>query len=141
MSPAAIGLAVCAALVAGCQDATGPQEILEVGVVGFFNEGDPYMEVPDTVDAGVPFTLVARTYGNSCVRLGPTDVVQGPSAAVVVPYDYTVLSGGPCQDELNSFDHEVVLVFSSEGSATVTVQGRISPGDSFQAFSRQVWVR
>lgn len=128
-------------LLLSCGDSTGPEEVLEVGVVGFFNESDPFIAAPDTVDAGVPFALVARTYGNGCVRLGPTEVVQGASAAVVVPYDHRRISGGPCQDSLNSFDHETVLVFSVHGPATVTVEGRVSPGDTAQAFSRQIWVR
>ena len=129
------------ALLMGCGDMTGPEEVLEVGVVGFFNESDPFIVVPDTVDSGVPFDLVTRTYGNGCVRLGPTEIVQGASAAVVIPYDHRRISGTPCQDSLNSFDHEAVLVFSAQGSATVTIEGRVNPGDTAQAFSRQIWVR
>ena len=134
-------LASSTVLLAGCEDATGPDETLEIGVLGFFNEGDPFIAVPDSVDSAVPFTLVTRTYGNGCVRLGPTEVIQGPSAAVVVPYDYGQISSTPCDDSLNSFEHEAVLVFSVPGTATVTIQGRISPGDTVQVFSRQIWVR
>ena len=128
-------------LFMGCQDATAPDDILEIGRVGFFNEEDPFITVPDTVDSGVPFTLVVRTYGNGCVRLGPTEVVQGVSTAIVVPHDYRRVSDLVCDDSLNSFDHETTLVFSMEGRATVTIEGRVTEGEATQAFSRLVWVR
>lgn len=109
--------------------------------MGYYGESDPHIVAPDSVDAGSEFSLVTRTYGNACVRLGPTEVTQGASAAIVVPSDYRRISGGPCQDELLSFDHEVVLLFSERGVATITLKGRVSPGDSAQAFSREIWVR
>lgn len=116
-------------------------EATVVGIVEF--HGDPVViDVPDTVDASVPFTVGVRTYGGGCERIGPTEVTVEAQSAVVVPYDYTQSAEDvACTAELKTFEHQVALRLDVPGQATVTIRGRELPSGDVREYPRQVWVR
>jgi hypothetical protein len=119
-----------------------PEERLVVGAVAFYAVGDPFIDLPDTVDASVPFAVTVHTYGGGCERIGPTETTVEASAALVVPYDYTVSSPGiACTDILNVFQHVAVLRLDLAGAATVTIRGREEPSGALREYPRPVWVR
>ena len=125
---------------AGCYAGTGPGEGLHVAVIGFFFEDAPRITVPDTVTAGQSFTVTVDSYGNACVRLGPTEVDVIPGGAVVTPLDF-VATGGICADILLTFEHEASLSLTDFGAHTVVVRGREMPNGPVVNFPHEVWVR
>ena len=135
-APRAISSTACGALL---EPPSG--EALIVGTVAF--HGDPVViEVPDTVVAGVPFTVGVHTYGGGCERMGPTELTVDARSAVVVPYDFTETGDDvACTAILKTFDHEVALRLDVPGEATVTIRGREEPSNTVREYPRRVWVR
>lgn len=135
-----LGSLVCTAALAGCSDGIRPVERLDVAVIGYFFEDAPRIAVPDTVTVGQPFTVAVESYGNSCVRLGRTEVAVVPGGAVVTPLDF-VATGGPCQDILLTFRHQASVSLNSVGASRVVVRGREVPEGPILDFPHEVWVR
>lgn len=127
-------------LAAACYDPLGPREELVIGTVAFYSQPVD-IDVPDTVQADVPFAVRVRTYGGGCERIGPTEVTNQDGGALVVPRDFTKTGPGlVCTDVLKSFEHEAQVVLQTPGSATITVRGRVEPDDRIEDFVRQVIV-
>jgi hypothetical protein len=132
----AILLVACVA----CSDSSGPNEYLVVGAISGYDTDDPQFEIPDTVTAGVPFTATVHTYGDGCNRVGPTEVETDSLGLVITPYDHAGVGTGNCPTYLQVMAHEVSLVFSTPGPATVRVRG-VDIADEPVEFSRSTWVR
>ena len=131
-----------ACLVAGlaCSDGLEPIEALDVAVIGYYIDDAPRITVPDTVTAGEPFAVTVESFGNSCVRLGETEVGIVSGGAVVTPLDF-VTRGGICEDILLTFEHEASVTLVEAGSSTVVVRGRAVPGGPIMNFPYTVWVK
>lgn len=114
------------ALGAGLTACT-PREEGEHRVVGVIDGGGTSLDalvVPDTVRAGVPFTITVSTFGSSCLRPdGAAAQVSGLSASVT-PYDVAPPVDAVCPANLRAFPREVTLVFATPGAATVQLHGR-----------------
>lgn len=137
----AVALAFASGMVAGCYDPIGPEDRLEIGTAWFYFQ-PAVVDIPDTVDAGVPFDVMVRTFGGGCDRIGPTEVARGATEAVVVPMDYTLV--GPnlaCPDILRSFDHETTVTFANPGEGRVVIRALREPEDTVETLTRTVWVR
>lgn len=95
----------------------------------------PGVVAPDTVRAGVPFSVVVVTVGaTTCWRPAGAEVVEQPASAAVTPLDFT--AEGPhtaCGDALVELSRTVGLVFRQPGEATLRVHGRRVVGAEFQA--------
>lgn len=127
-------------LATACYDPLGPREELVIGTVAFYSE-PVEIDVPHTVQAGVPFPVQVRTYGGGCERIGPTEVTSRDGGALVVPRDFTTTGPGiACADVLKWFDHEAQVVLQTPGSSTVTIRGRVEPDDRIEDFVRTVVV-
>lgn len=131
---------VCTVSLGGCSDAVAPVESLQIAVIGDFSDDAPRIAVPDTVAVGQPFSVTVESYGNSCVRLGRTEVAVLPGGAVVTPLDF-VSTGGICRDVLLTFRHEASLSLDSIGMNRVFVRGREVPEGPILTFTHEVWVR
>lgn len=138
--PVGLAILVCTASLAACSDGVSPVERLDVAVIGYFFDDSPRITVPDTVTAGQAFTVAVESYGNSCVRLGRTEVAVLPGGAVVTPLDF-VTTAGVCQDVLLTFRHEASLSLNSAGLNRVWVRGREVPEGPIRDFMHEVWVR
>lgn len=119
-----LALAVLASSTFSCSSGTAPEEEQRVGLIAGFNQDDPRIQVPDTVDAGDSFLVEVSTYGNGCYRQGETEVEANGSSAVVTPWDYVDVSGRACPDILLEFLHQATIRFDLPGTRTVTVVGR-----------------
>ena len=134
-------LLALAGLLAACDDPTGPDEVLVVGTVDFYEE-PVVIEVPDTVAAGEPFAVGVRTYGGGCERLGPTEVEALEDGVRVTPRDWTTVDPDvACTTELKLFEHEATLTWSTPGEITVRIRGREEPAGVERTFARTVVVR
>jgi hypothetical protein len=108
--------------------------------------GEQLIGAPDTVTAGVPFTVVVTSFGSSsCTRPdGATLSVDGAVANITV-WDRVQVSGG-CTDDLRAFPRDVTVQFSGAGTARIRVTGRplaLPPAgaDSLIVLERSVLVR
>jgi len=115
----------------------------QLALIEFY--GDPLvLQVPDTVAVGSPFEVTVRTYGGGCIDEGDTEVSVAGQAATVRPYDVFVTYLPPnyaCTSDLKLYTHRALLRFEQVGPATVTVHGRVRPGDSAVAVHQTVHVR
>lgn len=129
-------------LAAACESPVSPDEILVVGTLSHEPDFGPAIEVPDSVDAGQAFTVIVRTVGSGCERMGPTETVADASAATVTPYDYTRDRGSGiiCDAILKLFQHEASVRFPDAGQATVLVRANDGTGEIVEQ-ERAVWVR
>jgi hypothetical protein len=133
------------AVSAGCRLHTDNEVRRErqLALIEFY--GDPVvLAIPDTVAVGSPFEVTVRTYGGGCIDPGDTEVSLTGQAATVRPYDVFVTDLPPnyvCNDDLRLYTHRATLRFDQRGPATVTVRGRVRPGDSAIAVQRSVHVR
>lgn len=126
-------------LLAGCDMLVEPEEGVRTGVISFYD--DPAVAiVPETVDAGVPFDVSIRTYGNGCMRQGETAVQTGGAVVDVRPRD--IHSGANvCTDILNIFEHVAQVVLAEPGTAVVRFHGLQLPEDVPLTIERTVVVR
>lgn len=134
------------AFALGCNLPTWVEEVRVVGVVVGFQDDDPHIVVPDTVQAGADFTVSVRTYGGGCERQGSTELEVDGLGATVTPYDITLRGVNvACTAVLKSFTHKATLRFVESGTARVTVRGReggrAGHGDGLVTFERTVVVR
>lgn len=115
----------------------------QLGLIQFYH--DPLLvQIPETVAVASPFEVTVRTYGGGCIDQGDTEVSVAGDAATIRAYDIFVTYLPPnhaCTDDLRFYTHRALIRFEQSGSATVTVQGRIRPGDSTIAVQRTVRVR
>lgn len=89
--------------------------------------GDPVLEVPDTVDAGVPFDVVVRTYGpTTCWKAAGGDVARTDSTLRLVPYDIDeeATRDRLCGNAVIRLPRTFSASFPRAGTATVRVTGR-----------------
>lgn len=100
----------------------GVQEEPRVGVIAGFHTDDPRVDVPDSVQVATPFPVTMRTYGNGCVRRGGVEVEAGEDRVTLTPWDY-VRFGETCSDELQTFEHEVVMQVEVAREVQVVVRG------------------
>lgn len=107
--------------------ACGLLEEDEHRVIGVIEEDgisfDPLV-VPDTVRAGLPFTITVSTSGSSCLRPDGAATRVSELMASVTPYDVTPASGSICPADLRALSRAVTLVFGTPGVATVHLHGR-----------------
>jgi hypothetical protein len=101
------------------------------------------VSAPASVTAGQPFTVVVHTIGpSSCTREGDTRLSLGATTADVAPFD--IHRRGPgvgCAEMVYRLSHEVQVVFTQPGTATVRVHGVREPGGGTVTLTRTVDVR
>lgn len=102
---------------------------------GAMAEPETVVSAPDTVDAGMPFTVTITTIGASgCWREdGALESVSGLTATLT-PHDRVIeeIDGMPvsCTGALVSLPRDMSLTFRQTGSATLRVIGRrVTNGD------------
>lgn len=142
------------ALLAACDAAapSSPLRLLEGGEVARAEVGfvdgpfatppgvDPrsrWIQWPESVTAGIPFTVTVRTAGSRCRDTAHTELSYsgGDQTALVVPYDVaqqpapvaandTSATDYHCPDDLRMLERRVTLRFDSPGIATIVLRGR-----------------
>ena len=134
--PAAAGLLAAQA----CSLLLPDREKREAAVLEHY--GDPArVTVPQTVAAGVPFTVRVSSYGGGCVRSGGTDVSGQGNTVDVRPYDLrTTGENVVCTSDLKMYDHDVTLSLPTPGTGTIRIHGRRLPGDEPVVIERTVTV-
>jgi hypothetical protein len=82
--------------------------------------------VPDTVAINTDFNISVVTYGGSCDRIGPTDVIPLPNGTVdFKPFDITEITPDkPCPLVIQTFTHTGTLKVSEVGPKSITLWGR-----------------
>lgn len=142
-----LGTLVAAIGCVGCASPTESESVVVPGVIAT-GSGFPVrvLAAPDTVTAGVPFTVTVTTFGSgSCTRPSPTLATVGPALADLSVWDLQRV-GVPCTDDLRSFPRDVSLTFTGTGVATIRVRGRslartAAGQDSVVVIERPVVVR
>jgi hypothetical protein len=125
---------LCLLTLGACSQTTAPGDHASLHwtrVVGFVDSGGisaSPLRTPDTVRAGVPFTITVSTFGSSCIRPAGANVEMGPLGADVTPYD-SLPAGPPCLPDWWSFPRDVVVTVATPGVATVRLRGRGFTGD------------
>ena len=117
-------LLVLIALLAACD---GSRMERKVGIIESDTSlGEEVISAPETVQAGVPFEVIVRTFGGSCIDPDGLEVNMERNLAVLVPYDlYTIPGRGvDCPLIFEAESHTAQLTFSEPGSATIRVEGR-----------------
>lgn len=110
-----------------------------VGVIAGAGEGAVVIDAPETVPAGVPFTVVVNSFGSSsCVQPDGVESATGAAAATITPYDL-VSEGVPCTKDHAARPHPVTLTFTEPGPARITARG-MAPGGGWTTVSREVQV-
>ena len=114
----------------------------QLALLGFYH--DPIVvDAPATASVSIPFDITVRTYGGSCIDQGDTEVSVTGLRADIRPYDHFVTHLPPryaCPDILHVYTHRATVRFDQSGTATVTVHGRVRPGDAAIAVQRTVRV-
>lgn len=84
-----------------------------------------WIDWPESVRAGEPFTVTVRTAGTRCRDVARTDqsVVDAGRTIVVVPHD-ALQDVEMCPDDLVFLERRVTLRFDAPGTATIVVRGR-----------------
>jgi len=119
--------ALLPALVAGLAACSSFVDEAEHRVVGLIDEAGTSFDalvVPDTVRAGIPFTVTVSTFGSSCLRPDGADTQVVGSIADVTPYDVGPPSGFVCTADFRAFPRVVTLTFDAPGEAVVRLHGR-----------------
>jgi hypothetical protein len=117
---------------------------LQLGILQFRSH-PIVVSIPDSVVAGVAFSVQIRTYGggNGCLaKKGYLELFRSEASVDMAPFDsvHVPQPGELCTLDLVFFLHEVDLSFPEAGDATVTVYGRKVPGDKPIAVTRTVRV-
>ncbi len=109
---------------------------LQPGILQFYD--DPVLiDVPQSAAVGKPVMIAVKTYGGGCITRGETRLTQSGLSVEIAPFD-KVTEPGPqeaCTDDLRIFEHDVVVMFDTPGSAKVVIQGREWPKN--REFSRE----
>lgn len=129
-----LGCAFIMAAFLGCTSPFGAERQWErqVGTIEIGGTQEPPIQLPDTVEQGVPFASTVVTFGSgSCVRADGADVNVSALTAHITPYDL-VATTGSCTRDLAAYPREVTLQFDEVGEATVWVHGRGLQGEPTQ---------
>jgi len=98
------------------------------------------LQTPDTVRAGVAFSVTVSTYGGTgCIRPDQSDVGRAPSSASITVYDSLWVGSPPCLPDWHQYPRTLELRFDLAGSAFVRLHGR--GADSTLTFQRAITVR
>lgn len=122
----------------GCASPLGPEHQWErqIGMIEIGGAQQPPIELPDTVEQGVPFASTVVTFGSStCARADGADVHVGGLTAHITPYDLVAVTG-VCTADLGPHPREVTLRFDQAGEAVVRVLGRDELGEPTQYEAR-----
>jgi len=95
-------------------------------IVGVIESGDgllPLPILPDTVQAGVPFTATVSTFGSPCTRPDGTDVQTTGLVADLIPYDLLPPPETVCEASITAFPRSVTLIFTTQGAGLVRLHG------------------
>ena len=123
-----------------CEGPFGPDVERRVGVISFY--GDPIViEAPDTVQEGVPFSVMIRAYGDSCINPGGVEVQVSNLVADVTPYVLVYTGPRVCDSILKWIDQEAFVTLTSSGAAEVRFHGKEHPADSLITVTREVVVK
>jgi hypothetical protein len=116
MSALAAGLTACS---------TSPDQG-EHRAIGLIEPGGSFdaLVVPDTVRAGIPFTITVWTFGTPCVRPDGVAAQVSGLVASVTPYVVEPPSDAICPAVLQASPRTVTLAFDTPGAATVRLHGR-----------------
>ncbi len=106
----------------------------------FFHSNPPSVIIPDTVQAGTPFTVTVRTFGDGCYSFARTEIEMDGMAAEIRPYD-SRKTDVACPEILLTIEHTATLRFDTPGLATVRVVGRRTPSEAEDRLEKQVVVR
>ena len=110
----------------GCSNPNSPTWTRDMGTIGIHQHAaTPGVLIsPDTVRAGVPFTVTVTTYGSSsCTRPDESDVTTFGFLIEVIPFDQR-LTRGVCTDDLRAFPRAVTVTFPQPGRGLLRVRGR-----------------
>jgi hypothetical protein len=111
----------------------------ELGALEY--HGDPaVVNVPAEGEAGRPFEVTVRTYGDGCTEKGRTEVEVAGGRAIVRPYDYH-RQRVDCPSILGLFDHTAMVQFEVPGTFEVVIEGRSVPSYEVIRVTRTVHVR
>lgn len=103
--------------------------------------GQPVLvNVPDTVQAGLSFQVLVRTYGNDCVSDGGTKVRESSLFADITPYDVIYTGPSVCDDILKMIDHQATVTLQKPGVAQIRIRGKQMLEDSLVIAVREVVV-
>jgi hypothetical protein len=145
----AFSLLVLCVLVASCRQLSPdrPRSVREPAYIRFLatppNYG-PLLDAPDTVAAGVPFTVTVRTYGGGCIDRGDTEVGVAGQTVEVRPFDVfqtDLPDNYYCPSVLVFYTHTASVRLDHSAVVTLRAIGRVMPGDSTTAIERSVVVR
>src|SRR5467141_1683469 len=81
------------AVLAACTSVSDEGEYRVVGLIDEAGTSFDALVVPDTVRAGIPFTVTVSTFGSSCLRPDGSDAQVFGLIANVTPYDVAPQSG------------------------------------------------
>jgi hypothetical protein len=87
----------------------------------WYDNSQPVLEAPDTVLAGVPFSIVVRTHGGGPIIRGGAEVRAASGGVEVRPWDVDVGGG---HDSFWRLPRRVSIVFNEKGAGLLTVSGR-----------------
>lgn len=111
----------------------------ELGVIEYY--GDPaVVSVPAEGEAGQPFEVTIRTYGDGCAEKGRAEVEVAGDRAVVRPFDHH-RQRVDCPSIVGMFDHTATVRFDAPGTYEVVIEGRSLPADEVIRVTRAVEVR
>lgn len=102
------------------------------------------IDAPDTVAAGVPFSVTVPSFGDGCIARGDTQVEIGDMVVQLRPFDIFTTSmpkNDACTRRLALYDHTASVRLDKPGVAIIRAIGRVDPGDSTTTLERQVIVR
>ena len=76
--------------------------------------------------AGVPITVVVRTFGSSsCDRPAGMDVVTGTATVTFTPWVTARTAGAICTEDLRAWEHQATVVFPTAGPVRLSAYGVI----------------
>lgn len=138
-------------LAAACTNITGADDKVVDGVryerrpsvLGYAHGTAPNIVAPDTVQAGVPFSVTVTTYGGGCIMPGETATIRSTSTVEVRPFEWFVAAGQnvACTDDLRILPHTVSVTLPTPGTATLRVIGRQQPEGATISLERLLVVR
>ena len=121
-------LSAAALLAAACSPTAedGTRYEREPAVISWITGSDPapqsQVQVPATVQAGQPFTVVVTTWGGSCRRPDAPEVSTSGLRADVTLYELHPVDGA-CDRAVRLMDHAVELRLAQPGTATLYIRG------------------
>jgi hypothetical protein len=128
-----LGFAFIAAAFIGCASLLGPEWDRQVGTIEIPEVPlPPPIELPDTVEQGVPFASNVVTFGSSsCIRADGAEINVSGLTVHITPYDLVAVTGD-CNADLAIHPRNVTLQFEEAGKATVRVHGLTRLGEPTQ---------